>query len=105
MEQRIPLRADPDAVERRRWLPQARIGLAAESTEDLDVWVEAVAPTWRDVPAILLGHYRPLVVRRSRMTLAAISRTIRETWTSEAVHEQLYDRNPLLDLFRGPDAP
>lgn len=104
MEQRIPIKADPDAVERRRWLPQALIGLDAESTEETFVFVEALAPTWRDVPAILLGRYRPLVVRRSRMTLAAISRTIKGTWTSEAVHEQLYDRNPLLDLFRGPDA-
>lgn len=104
MEQRIPIKADPDAVERRRWLPQARIGLAAESTEDLDVWVEAVAPTWRDVPAILLGRYRPLVVRGKAMTASAMIKTIAEAWTGKAVREQLYDRNPLLDLFRGPDA-
>ena len=80
--------------------PSLMIRLAAESDEDNDVFVVAVAPSWRDVWAILRGRYVPRVVRVSRATPAAIRRTVREVWTAPRVREQLDADNPLLSMLR-----
>lgn len=85
--------------------PTLMIRIAAESDEDHNVFVVAVKPTWRDVPAILRGRYVPRVERIRRATPQGVCRAVSEIWTAPKVREQLYGANPLLTMLRGKDDP
>lgn len=77
--------------------------LVAESDEYQHAWVEAVAPTWRDVWKIVRGRYTPALVRRSRMTMKGADKVIREVWTDEKM-SALYTDSPLLKFFETTDS-
>lgn len=68
--------------------PCDSVRLASESDRYKVTSVVAVGPTWRDVWAILRGRYRPLVVKRRRMTVAGMNREIKKVWSTGAVEGQ-----------------
>jgi hypothetical protein len=98
--QHIPIKADPERVKAQKMQPTHTIRLADESNEDVNVVVEAVPPTWRDIWSILRGTYKPMVRRRRTTTAAGLCKTIKEVWTAPSVKEQLYADSPLLDLLK-----
>lgn len=98
--ERIPIKANPEAIEARKWQPARSILLVHESDEFESVSVEAVPPTWRDLWKILRGTYKPMVRRRKAITVAGASKIIKETWTSDKVRDALHQPSPLMDLLK-----
>jgi hypothetical protein len=77
---------------------QPRDSIVLESDKWRSISVRAVAPTWRDVWAILRGCYQPKVQRTVAYTAAYYSGVIADVWTSDRIKAQFYDHNPLMSL-------
>lgn len=72
------------------------IRLDNESDEYQAVSVVAVAPTWRDVWAILRGRYKPRVYKRYAITTAGAARVMKQVYNRDSL-SALHDSNPLLE--------
>jgi hypothetical protein len=104
MEARIPLKVSDERKAALLKLPQESIRLESESDEFRVVSVVGVMPRRRDFWRVLWGTYRPLVVRRSAVTLAGVSKTLKEVWTGDKLSAQFYSDNPLFESLEGDDA-
>lgn len=83
-------------------LPHSSIRLDSESDKYEVVSVVAVKPHgWRDAWAVLRGTYAPLVRRRTVLTMAGMSRAIKDAWTPEKL--AVLHSSPLLDRLHKDD--
>lgn len=67
------------------------IRIDAESDEYAVTMVKAVAPSWRDVWAIVRGRYEPKVRKVKSATAAGMDRALKEVWSSPLLEEQIHE--------------
>lgn len=84
---RVPIHANKPPKNRNA--PCTSIRLDTESDKYEVTSVIGVAPTWRDVWAIIRGRYQPLVRRRKVMTSAGANRVLKEVWADKKFEDQL----------------
>jgi hypothetical protein len=75
-----------------------------ESDEFTTVSYEATRPRRRDFLRVLLGRWKPVVRRVERLTAKGMARMLKQTYTADAMREQMYADNPLLSMLEGQSA-